>query len=146
MAKEHKPNPALTFINVPEEEEKKQSNMVYGKEKQEPKYVNVEIIKEEKEPKQMNVEITKEEQEPKQLNVQISDEEPKKEEGTPRKKKGYRTVYVDGKPVEIESKSKRLQLLITPTLHTKAKKQAKAEGLSLNELFNKALAEYLEEK
>lgn len=110
MAKEHKPNPALTFINAPEEEEKKQSNMVYKTE----------------EPKQ--------------------EEEPKKEEGTPKKKKGYRTVYVDGKPVEIESKSKRLQLLITPTLHTKAKKQAKAEGLSLNELFNKALAEYLEEK
>lgn len=117
MAKEHKPNPALTFINVPEEEEKKQSNMVYGKENPDAKYFNVEITKEEP-----------------------------KEEGTPRKKKGYRTVYVDGKPVEIESKSKRLQLLITPTLHTKAKKQAKAEGLSLNELFNKALAEYLEEK
>lgn len=62
----------------------------------------------------------------------------------PRKKKGHRTAYIDGKAVQIETKSKRVQILTTPSLHKKLKKQAKAEGLSVNELINKALTEYID--
>ena len=62
----------------------------------------------------------------------------------PRKKKGHRTAYIEGKAVQIETKSKRVQILTTPSLHKKLKKQAKAEGLSVNELINKALTEYID--
>lgn len=68
-------------------------------------------------------------------------EEPEK---APRKKKGFTIAYVDGKPVQIENKSQRVQLLITPSLHTKLKKTAKAEGLSVNELINIAITEYID--
>ncbi len=73
----------------------------------------------------------------------------KVEEGRPRKekkpaKKGSKTIYVNGQNITVENKSQRVQLLTTPSLHAKIKKQAKAEGLSVNELINKALIEYTE--
>lgn len=45
-------------------------------------------------------------------------------------------------PLYIETKSKRLQLLIQPSLHGKLKGIATAEGISLNELIHTTLQEY----
>ena len=42
-------------------------------------------------------------------------------------------------PLYIETKSKRLQLLIQPSLHEKLKSKAQAEGISVNELVNSIL-------
>ncbi len=47
-------------------------------------------------------------------------------------------------PEFIETKSKRVQILIQPSVHDKLKARAKAEGTSVNELINKALIEYTE--
>lgn len=45
-------------------------------------------------------------------------------------------------PLYIETRSKRLNLLIQPSLHTKLKNMAKAQDVSINELIHKALEEY----
>lgn len=47
------------------------------------------------------------------------------------------------KLVPTETKSKRLQLLITPSLHRKLQDLAKAENTSVNELANRAIENYL---
>lgn len=47
-------------------------------------------------------------------------------------------------PLYIETKSRRLQLLIQPSLHRKLKGRATAQGVSLNELIHTALREYTE--
>jgi len=44
-------------------------------------------------------------------------------------------------PLYIELKSRRLQLLLQPSLHEKIKKQAAAEGISVNEYVHSALEE-----
>jgi len=49
-------------------------------------------------------------------------------------------------PLFIENKSKRLQLLIQPSLHEKLKIKAKAEGVSVNELVNSILQDALAEE
>jgi hypothetical protein len=46
-------------------------------------------------------------------------------------------------PVYIETKSRRLQLLIQPSLHLKLKARAKKERKSVNELINNFLEEAL---
>lgn len=45
-------------------------------------------------------------------------------------------------PIYIETRSKRLNLLVQPSLHTKLKNMAKAQDVSINELIHKALEEY----
>lgn len=62
------------------------------------------------------------------------------------------TVEQAGKPPKgykldpryIETKSKRVQLLMQPSIADAAKKYATAQGLSMNELVALALKEYLE--
>ena len=49
-------------------------------------------------------------------------------------------------PLYIETKSKRLQLLIQPSLHEKLKTKARAEGISVNELVNNILQDALAEE
>lgn len=49
-------------------------------------------------------------------------------------------------PLYIETKSKRLQLLIQPSLHEKLKKKAQAEGTSVNDLVNSILQDALAEE
>ena len=49
-------------------------------------------------------------------------------------------------PLYIETKSKRLQLLIQPSTHEKLKNRAKAEGTSVNDLVNSILIEALAEE
>lgn len=41
-----------------------------------------------------------------------------------------------------EGRSKRLQLLITPSLQERLKEIAKAENVSINEIANRALSDY----
>ena len=54
--------------------------------------------------------------------------------------KGYKV-----NPIYVETKSKRVQLLMQPSVVDAAKKYAAAQGLSMNELVAIALKEYLEE-
>ena len=49
-------------------------------------------------------------------------------------------------PLYIETKSKRLQLLIQPSLHEKLKRKAQAEGTSVNDLVNSILQDALGEE
>lgn len=49
-------------------------------------------------------------------------------------------------PIYIETKSKRLQLLIQPSLHEKLKRKAQAEGTSVNDLVNSILQDALTEE
>lgn len=77
----------------------------------------------------------------------ISKESIEKAEGEPHAKikkpdeapKGYKL-----NPLYIETKNKRLQLLVRPSLHEKLKKTAHTEGTSVNELVNSILQEALE--
>lgn len=48
-------------------------------------------------------------------------------------------------PAFVETKSRRLQLLMQPSLHDRIKARAAAEGLSVNEYIHKALEEAVEE-
>ena len=49
-------------------------------------------------------------------------------------------------PLYIETKSKRLQLLIQPSIHEKLKSKAQAEGTSVNDLVNRILQDALAEE
>lgn len=62
-----------------------------------------------------------------------SEREPEPSPGIP---KGYRLVK--------EGKSERVQLLVRPSTKEALKRMASAEGVSVNELINTALEEYLE--
>ena len=64
-----------------------------------------------------------------------STEQPKKTTDAPE---GYKV-----NPLYIELKSRRLQLLLQPSLHEKIKKQAAAEGISVNEFVHSTLEEKL---
>lgn len=44
-------------------------------------------------------------------------------------------------PLYIEAKSRRVQLLIKPSVYQKAKEKADAQGISFNELINSLLEE-----
>ena len=52
--------------------------------------------------------------------------------------KGYKLVK--------ENKSERMQLLVRPVVKEAIKKEAEAQGLSMNELVNGIFEEYLERK
>lgn len=47
-------------------------------------------------------------------------------------------------PEYIETKSKRVQLLVQPSVYEEVKAKAKAEGISTNEAINEALRQYTE--
>lgn len=47
-------------------------------------------------------------------------------------------------PEYIETKSKRVQLLVQPSVYEAVKAKAKARGISTNEAINEALIEYTE--
>jgi len=65
-----------------------------------------------------------------------------KEQETPATApKGYRV-----NPLYIETKSKRLQLLVQPSLKAKLKEKAKREGTSVNDLVNSILYDALAEE
>lgn len=47
-------------------------------------------------------------------------------------------------PEYIELKSRRVQILVQPSVHDAVKEKAQAEGISVNEAINQALKEYVE--
>lgn len=49
-------------------------------------------------------------------------------------------------PEYIETKSKRVQILVQPSVHEAVKAKARAEGISTNEAINEALREYVEKR
>lgn len=49
-------------------------------------------------------------------------------------------------PLYLETKSKRIQLLIQPSLHDKLKHKAQSEGTSVNDLIHTILAEAMREE
>lgn len=59
----------------------------------------------------------------------------------PKPPEGYKL-----NPEYIETKSKRLQLLVKPSLHRAMQKKAAAMGVSVNELVNLVLEAYTEER
>lgn len=67
-----------------------------------------------------------------------------KEEATKRPAKAPEGYKLN--PLYIETKSKRLQLLIQPSLHEKLKARAKAEGTSVNDIVNTILQDALAEE
>ena len=56
-------------------------------------------------------------------------------------KAGYKS-----NPEYVETKSKRVQLLVQPSLYEAVKAKAKAEGISTNEAIGEALRKYTEEE
>ncbi len=54
---------------------------------------------------------------------------------------GYRVNYAF-----IETKSKRVQLLMQPSLHKRLKEAADAQGISFNEFVHRTLEQALEEE
>lgn len=76
---------------------------------------------------------------PKQIDVAIIREET---EST-----GERFTPPEGyKLVPTESKTARLQLLITPTTKDQLKRRSEAEGRSVNDICNQAIADYLSQR
>jgi hypothetical protein len=49
-------------------------------------------------------------------------------------------------PLYLETKSRRLQLLIKPSLHAKLRARATAQDMSLNELIHSILEQYADAK
>lgn len=69
-----------------------------------------------------------------------------KQEGTPTPTGGKKKAPEGYKPNPeyIETKSKRVQLLVQPSVYEAVKAKAKANGISTNEAINEALREYTE--
>ena len=78
----------------------------------------------------------------------ISQESIDKVDGKPAlKPRGKKTKAPEGykpNPEYIETKSKRVQILIQPSVHEAVKAKAKAEGISTNEAINEAIRKYVE--
>ena len=70
-------------------------------------------------------------------------EESKKKTRTSTKARKTPAKYKPN-PEYIETKSKRVQVLLQPSVHEAVKAKAKAEGISTNEAINIALKEYTE--
>lgn len=86
------------------------------------------------------------------LNFMTIQEEPAQEEEAGKVKdtslqlQGQQLKAPEGykiNPLYIETKSKRVQLLMQPSLVTAVKELAKEKGVSMNELVSVALKEYL---
>ena len=70
--------------------------------------------------------------------ISTTEEQPTEEaaESTGKPPKGYKV-----NPLYVETKSRRLQLILQPSLYARVKAQAKAEGLSVNEYCHRILDE-----
>ena len=78
---------------------------------------------------------------PAELFISAAEEAPVETQQTPEGitiPKGYKLVK--------ENKSERMQLLVRPVVKEAIKKEAEAQGLSMNELVNGIFEEYLERK
>ncbi len=68
--------------------------------------------------------------------ISTPEEEPLTAATTEKPPKGYKV-----NPLYVETKSRRLQLILQPSLYNRVKKQAKAMGLSVNEYCHQILDE-----
>ena len=55
-------------------------------------------------------------------------------------------VPMQPNPLYVETKSRRLQLLVKPSLHAKLRTRATAQDMSLNELIHTILEQYADTK
>ena len=85
----------------------------------------------EREGEEVTVQVTELEQQPQKLTVT-----PKRVAPTGKAPEGYKL-----NPMYVETKSKRLQLVIQPSLLARVKKQAGKQGLSVNEYIHRTLDE-----
>ena len=68
--------------------------------------------------------------------ISTTEEEPLTAATTEKPPKGYKV-----NPLYVETKSRRLQLILQPSLYARVKAQAKAEGISVNECCHRILDE-----
>ena len=73
------------------------------------------------------------------VQYKIVREEPESTEKRYAPPEGYKLVPT-------ESKTARLQLLITPTTKEQLKRRSKAEGRSINDICNQAITDYLSQR
>ncbi len=78
--------------------------------------------------------ISAAEQEPPTITTPAADAEP-----TAEIKEGYKI-----NPLYVEKKTKRVQLVMQPSLYERAKEASQAAGLSFNDYVHKALKSYLD--
>lgn len=71
---------------------------------------------------------------------------PLKEEETPAAPKQEAPAGYKLNPAYIETKSKRVQLLVQPSVFAAIDRIAKSRGLSRNEIINEALRQYAEKE
>lgn len=76
----------------------------------------------------------------------ISTAEPEEQEQTPAKTTGKAPEGYKVNPLYIETKSRRLQLVLQPSLYEKVKATAKAKKLSVNEYIHQLLEEATREE
>ena len=62
----------------------------------------------------------------------------------PSEKTDGATIIPKGYTLVKENKSERMQILIRPTLKDAIREEAKAQGLSMNDLVNNIFEEYIE--
>ena len=85
---------------------------------------------------------------PMQMAMQHKQKEAAAAEGAQQVKElgGGRYETADGVLLKLaETKSKRMQILMYPSLHANVKKLADAQGISVNDLVNIALQEYVKQ-
>ncbi|NCD12089.1 MAG: hypothetical protein EOL93_06020 [Epsilonproteobacteria bacterium] len=69
-----------------------------------------------------------------------------KQEPTPETPAPANDIPMKRNPLFVETKSKRLQVLMQPSLHARLKKIAYEKGLSFNELLHSTLEAYADEE
>ena len=72
--------------------------------------------------------------------------EPEKKAAPAKKKAGVAAAVPEGYKLVPENKSERMQLLVRPTIKDGIRKEAEAQGISMNDLVNNIFKEYLERK
>lgn len=85
------------------------------------------------------ISIPEEELEPVKEEPEVKPAPAHKDLRRPQPPEGYKV-----NPAFIELKSRRVQLLLQPSVVEAVKELAKAKGLSMNEIFSEAVIEYLE--
>ena len=100
------------------------------------------FISTEQEPQPVKVTITEEPAEPLHITAPVtySSWPAQAAAGTATPPQGYKA-----NPAYIETKSKRVQLLMQPTLHARVKAAAEAQGLSFNDLVHRILEDAVKE-
>ena len=80
------------------------------------------------------------------ISQESIDKVDRKKEGTTTPTGGKKKAPEGYKPNPkyIETKSKRVQLLVQPSVYESVKAKAKAEGISTNEAINEAIRAYIE--